>query len=232
MKIIGIYCIRNVVNGKIYIGSSNDVSRRFRGHKSNLNKGKHANPHLQSSWDKYGADSFEFYILEECKESVLMDRENHYIYKHKCLDNKYGYNLTDADRHIVSEEVRKNMSKAKLNMTQEKKDLWAERSPTRFKKGQKVWNKGNSGYKQSKECCKNHSKANKKRYENLEERKKTSEANKKRYSDPLEREKTSKATKAYLNGLSKEEKDKQNLKRSNAMKAYWAKRKQTNSKEA
>lgn len=202
MKRCGIYCIRNDVNKKIYIGSSKNIKSRWRRHKSDLNRGDHRNPHLQSAWNKYGKDEFEFYVLEECKEEKLIEKENYYIYLHKTIDNKYGYNLTDANRLNVSDTVRKHMSEAKLNMTDEKKELWAERSTTRFKKGHKVWNEGLK-YNMSEECKENHRKANKKRYE-----------------DPNERKKTSEASKAYWASMSEEER---NL-RSETMKKYWKER--------
>lgn len=56
----GIYKITNKVNGKLYIGSTNNFSTRWRNHKHNLLKNKHCNRYLQSSVNKYGLANFEF----------------------------------------------------------------------------------------------------------------------------------------------------------------------------
>jgi len=42
----GIYCIKNIVNDKFYIGSSIHIYYRLRRHKSDLIKKTHANPIL------------------------------------------------------------------------------------------------------------------------------------------------------------------------------------------
>jgi len=112
MKKIGIYCIKNIESRKVYVGSSVDIKDRLSRHRYQLRKGKHHNIHLQRSWNKYGKDNFEFYVLEECKESKLIDRENYYIKKYKSTNKHYGYNMVSADRRIISNETRKRMSEA------------------------------------------------------------------------------------------------------------------------
>src|SRR5574343_389768 len=65
-KISGIYKIVNKVNGKHYVGSSNDIICRWKGHLNNLEKSKHDNKYLQYSYNKYGRDNFDFIIIEKC----------------------------------------------------------------------------------------------------------------------------------------------------------------------
>jgi group I intron endonuclease len=78
-KVSGVYCIRNLINGKIYIGSSVDIKKRWSFHKKTLDKNTHHNGRLQNAWNKYGADAFEFSILEVCFSFILIFREQHYM---------------------------------------------------------------------------------------------------------------------------------------------------------
>jgi group I intron endonuclease len=57
---IGLYAIVNKLNHRAYVGSSVDIDRRMKEHKTHLSKNKHHCAHLQRSWNKYGKDSFEF----------------------------------------------------------------------------------------------------------------------------------------------------------------------------
>lgn len=91
-----IYRITNMVNNKYYIGSAESFSRREWQHKNDLKKGVHKNPHLQSSWDKYGGDAFIFEILEEIPEGkTTFEVENIYLHTHVGLPECYNIN-TDA----------------------------------------------------------------------------------------------------------------------------------------
>jgi group I intron endonuclease len=76
---MGIYKITNKVNGKYYIGSSNDIKRRFGHHKSNLKNNRHSNQYLQNAWNKYGKKQFEFSVIEEVIESDLLIKEQEYL---------------------------------------------------------------------------------------------------------------------------------------------------------
>lgn len=109
----GIYAIINTESNKIYIGSTNRLRKRRNEHFTRLRHNNHTNKHLQNSWNKYGEDAFEFRVLEECEESVLMERENFYIDKYNSIDRKLGYNIDKAERHTFSKEHCENISKAK-----------------------------------------------------------------------------------------------------------------------
>lgn len=80
---IGIYCIKNKINGKIYIGSSKNLIKRWKTHQTQLKKNKHHCIYLQRAWNKYGSDAFEFQIIEYTKIQQLFNREQYWIDKLK-----------------------------------------------------------------------------------------------------------------------------------------------------
>lgn len=107
---IGIYKIENKVNGKVYIGQSIDIEKRWKCHTSYLNSGIHHNKHLQSAWDKYGEENFEFKLVEECDAENLNQKEIYWIDYYDSYINKNGYNLTfggDGGRTIDQETIQK-----------------------------------------------------------------------------------------------------------------------------
>lgn len=113
----GVYQITNLLNGKIYIGSSKNIRERFRSHKRELRRGVHCNARLQNSWNKYGEDNFNFSILEICSIEDRFDREQYYIDSTNCCDDSVGYNMTEKveqpphtkeSRIKQSESLKKN----------------------------------------------------------------------------------------------------------------------------
>lgn len=89
----GIYAIRNKINGKQYIGSAVHFRNRFKEHRSKLTRGLHHSRKLQNSWNKNGADVFEFLIVEVVAEkAMLIAREQHWIDHYSAA--KLGYNIS------------------------------------------------------------------------------------------------------------------------------------------
>jgi group I intron endonuclease len=87
----GIYQIRNTINGKVYIGSAVDFSKRRRLHWRDLRIGKHRNPKLSHAWRKYGEEAFIFEIVESIEEkSLLLTREQFWLDKLGAVET--GYN--------------------------------------------------------------------------------------------------------------------------------------------
>ncbi len=78
----GIYKIINKINGKYYVGSSNDIDGfhgRWYEHINDLRSNRHDNDHLQKSWNKYGADAFKFVIVEKVLPRQLLATEQIYL---------------------------------------------------------------------------------------------------------------------------------------------------------
>lgn len=90
----GIYEIRNRVNGKVYVGSANDIGRRWYEHRKCLNRGSHGNAKLLSAWRKYGDENFSFAVLEMVSEkSELIAREQYWMDQTRCFARNVGYNI-------------------------------------------------------------------------------------------------------------------------------------------
>jgi group I intron endonuclease len=110
----GIYILKNINNGKVYVGQSIDIENRFNDHFKSLRNNNHTNKYLQAVYNKYGEDIFECGIIEVCDENELDDREIYWISYLNSNDNQYGYNLTiggDGTRgYVYTEEVKKKMS--------------------------------------------------------------------------------------------------------------------------
>lgn len=109
-KIIGIYLIKNKINGKCYIGQSRNIKARLNCHKSLFSKTCVA---LFNALNKYGPENFEFLILEECTIEDLNARECYWIERFNTMVPD-GYNLTSGGGQgiVFSEETRKKISKA------------------------------------------------------------------------------------------------------------------------
>ena len=80
-KYCGVYAIRCLVDGRMYVGGSKDITNRWTHHRFKLRRGSHKTPALQNHWNLHGQGNFEFVVLERCSESDLIDRENYWIQK-------------------------------------------------------------------------------------------------------------------------------------------------------
>jgi group I intron endonuclease len=75
-----IYSIKNTLTDKFYIGSAINFDSRKNQHLSQLRNNTHGNFKLQKSFNKYGESSFLFNILEHVIDvNLLIKREQYYI---------------------------------------------------------------------------------------------------------------------------------------------------------
>ena len=106
----GIYCIENMVNGKIYIGSSKNIEQRLYSHRCYLRNNTHSNQKLQNSWNKHGENAFRCYAIELCSIDELVKREQYYI---DILSPWYNI-ITSVEKVVIPEESRSKMSVSRL----------------------------------------------------------------------------------------------------------------------
>lgn len=104
-KTPAIYSITNLDDGRIYIGSTKDVTKRFRGWMSAVNKAASSDAEFNAASNQLirdivinGWDNFEFKIIDA--SPAMQDpytrsiREVELIMKHRSILPEYGYNAT------------------------------------------------------------------------------------------------------------------------------------------
>ena len=150
-----IYCIL-FPNGKRYVGKTEcSLDKRKREHKYHS---KYQTTRLYNAIRKYGWNSLDWIILEECYDKIkLSEREIVWIDKFSCLDRDKGYNLREGGeggKH--SPETKEKISKANSG---ENNGMYGRKSWNSGKKlsashrkalseshkGQRAWNKGMKG---------------------------------------------------------------------------------------
>lgn len=177
----GIYEIRNVIDGKCYIGSAANIEQRWRAHLSYLSNAKHHSIILQRAWDKHGSCNFEFNIIEQVEDRTkLIEREQYWINRFDSSNNELGYNICKkAGSRIgtfASEETKRKMVLSHLNMSNETRAKWLSAlSAARvgYKHTQETINKM-TGQKRTEETKAKMSIANRGRVMSIEQRKQIS----------------------------------------------------------
>lgn len=113
MKISGIYAIRHIDTGKVYIGSAIDVANRWRTHRSALNRGTHHAQKLQRAWAKYGAEAFVFETIEQVEPGLLIEAEQRWIDRYAAAGPQNYNSRKNASSNLgvkYSAEVRRHLS--------------------------------------------------------------------------------------------------------------------------
>ena len=88
---MGIYEIKNLVNGKYYVGQSNNLKNRWSNHKSTYKRKFGEHPALHNAFKKYGIDNFQFGVLMRLNDEKLLKPFERWFIEHKQSWRK-GYN--------------------------------------------------------------------------------------------------------------------------------------------
>ena len=114
-KIAAIYAIRNIVNGKRYIGSTANLSGRKKKHLADLRRQHHHSNILQYAYNKYGELSFTFEIVEAVQNlEQLLLREQFYLDLYK---PEYNVSL------VANEKTRLGMKSSPAHIAKMKAAL-------------------------------------------------------------------------------------------------------------
>lgn len=110
----GIYAIWDDVTGRVYVGSSVHIPTRKSAHFTNLQRGTHANAHLQNAYKSYGESAFTFTVIEPCQTEKLIEREQFWIDEFKLTHTLYNLSPTAGNQLGIkrSEETKRRMSEA------------------------------------------------------------------------------------------------------------------------
>lgn len=175
----GIYAIKNKINGKMYIGMTTDFKDRIEKHLWALRNNKHHSIKLQRAFNKYGEDNFDYYVLEEMKESTsnqLAEKERDYIKKYDTYNNGYNCSLGGEGHEGYTpnpEVIRKLIIRNKTTKPMLGKHL-SQKSKDKISKANKGKGNGFYGKKHSEENKKKISEHSKKlwqeHYEEYKER--------------------------------------------------------------
>lgn len=131
----GIYCFKNLINNKCYIGQAINLKKRLRAHFSAYKGNRNLNLALYRAFHKYGIENFDIFIVEFVNpntpnlKEVLDGLEKKYIKEYNSY-GECGYNMTiGGDAGVLglkmTEEQRKKISKeaSKIN-EHNKKRIW------------------------------------------------------------------------------------------------------------
>jgi|688.fasta_scaffold36656_10 group I intron endonuclease len=104
---VGIYGLKNKINGKWYVGQSvRSITDRWSSYK---NLQCDSQPKLFNAIVKYGYENFEKIILEECEadQSILDSREDYWIRYHNSVENGYNCRYGGANGSFSDETKQK-----------------------------------------------------------------------------------------------------------------------------
>lgn len=153
-----VYVIRNVVNDKVYVGSTTQIlSKRFHKHKHQINCQRHKNYPLYVAMREIGVENFYIELIENfpCNsKEELHAREGHYIREFNSYKEGYNALVSGRDKQQYYQEEKEYVN-------QHNKENYEKNKEERLKKNKEYYEKNKETIlKQQKE----HYEENKEKY--------------------------------------------------------------------
>ena len=124
----GIYQIVHTESKRFYLGSSQNIEKRWGQHKSDLRANRHHCVYLQRAWNKYGEEAFQFSILELTnlpreREQVLLDQLKEQLFNTSTQASGGDLISYHPNRDDIVLKISKASKERILNMSEEERAL-------------------------------------------------------------------------------------------------------------
>lgn len=109
-KICGIYVIKCLCNGKIYIGQAQDINKKIEGYIKKFKNKSICTKYMKGVENdllKYGEDAFVIDVIAFCAYDNLNFLERYFIKKYKSIE--FGYNTINGKKTINSTRFKFNL---------------------------------------------------------------------------------------------------------------------------
>lgn len=97
------------INNRVYIGQTNNATRRKQEHFSDLVRNQHYNPALQLEFNKFGKSSFSFEVIKCVTDEEADEVEDNYIDSYGGIESSNLYNM--QSNKTTNTEVRSKISR-------------------------------------------------------------------------------------------------------------------------
>lgn len=130
-KCAGIYCIKNKVNGKCYIGQAIKLQKRLKAHWNNWGKPMYEHIVLYKAIKKYGIENFEIIVLKTIQDALgwrtkltLDELEKKYIEEYDSFNNGYNSTLGGGDGGVLgykhTDETKEHLKEIRAKQEEER----------------------------------------------------------------------------------------------------------------
>ena len=123
---MGVYAVRNLADGAVYVGSAPDIDARWGQHRAALERSCHPNRAFQAAWLQRGAGAFEWIVLERIDDrEALAQAEQRWIDSYSANGLHRVYNA--QSRTIRRQRTPLSLAQAaqRLHLSPRRLQLWA-----------------------------------------------------------------------------------------------------------
>ncbi len=132
-KNAGVYLIRHLPSGQVYIGQATNIDSRIRTHRADLRRGNHHNTKLQELWTHSHEDDFQFRPLELAPAGLsplelqrwLVRRERAEI--NEAREGGYSLNIARAEIVATTEAIKEYKAQREIQAKDHDRHLSRER---------------------------------------------------------------------------------------------------------